>query len=391
MSSSILRAIVARGGFNPLTDIPSAAYWDMHAADAAYETLPGNTLATAQNDGIGAVLDIKRYRERGPNVVTQDGSAWTASGSSPNQWTISGNTASVDNSGGTQSCYAKHIVDPLTEGKLYELTFTVLSSNGVGGVCATTSTDNVTPYVTTTGVHSFLMRATGAFPTQFQFRANADWIGSIDLSTITVREVPGYHAIQDLAAAQPVLNIEGGVRSALFDGVDDRLVIPDSAGAFNFLHNGQGGELHACARVTDMSADRMLVANNGGSSAGAGIDLRIRPNGVVRFAVTRGIAGEQSALNLPAGSAVAGEIAVWGIRYDAGTLRIYKNGIELGPAAESYPPVAADAQLDLTIGGPSPASGTFSGDIYSIAPVQGILSDYDRQRLVTYMLRRAGA
>jgi len=390
MSSSILRAIVARGGFNPLTDIPSAAYWDMHTPDAAYETLPGNTLATAQNDGIGAVLDLKRYKERGANVVTQDGSAWTAFGSSPNQWTISGDTASVDNTGGTTSCYLRHAVSPLTAGRLYAVTFTVLSSNGVGGVRAETATDNVPDYITSTGTHTVLLRAVGAAPSQFQFQANVGWVGSIDLSTVEVREIPGYHAIQSLATAQPVLNIENGIRSALFDGVDDRLVVPNSTDQFNFLHNGQGGELHACARVTDMSADRMLVANNSGSSTGAGIDLRIRPNGIVRFAVTRGIAGEQSALNLPAGSAVAGEIAVWGIRYDVGIMRVYKNGVEAGAAAQSYPPVAADAQLDLTIGGPSPASGTFRGDIYSIAPVQGTLSDYQRQRLAAYMLRRAG-
>lgn len=360
--------------FNPIYGMPTKFYHDLQTADAAYKTLPGNTLAMAQNDGIGAVLDIKRYRERGANEFATALADFTLGAGAE----LVGDEIVLDLN---EFAYAPFVFG---DGKLYEVRY---EGSGTAQVRQATSGTGSTYTQVTLPASVLTVGSSTATNPRVQIVGTG---AGCSLTGVSVREIPGYHAIQSLATAQPVLNIENGVRSALFDGVDDRLVIPNSTDQFNFLHNGQGGELHVCARVTDMSADRMLAANNGGSSAGVGIDLRIRPNGVVRFAVTRGIAGEQSALNLPAGSAVVGEIAVWGIRYDAGTLRIYKNGVEVGATAQSYPPVAADAPLDLTIGGPQPGSGTFSGDIYSVAPVQGILSDYQRQRLATYMLRRAG-
>lgn len=375
--------------FNPIYGMPTKFYYDLQTADAAYETLPGNTLATAQNDGIGAVLDLKRYKERieknSDPTFQNAGADWSRTGTG---WTFSVGSAYMNGPvDGPGDMYDSDFMP--TAGKLYEAEATFGDSNGetcyfraVGGA-GSYKAFQPAPGATV----RMLLVADGTVPVAL--RGSGLWEGTV--TAFHVREIPGYHAVQSLAAAQPVLNIENGIRSALFDGVDDRLVVPNSTDQFNFLHDGTGGELHACARVTDMSADRMLVANNSGTSSNTGIDLRIRPNGVVRFAVTRGIVGEQSALNLPAGSAVVGEIVVWGIRYDAGTLRIYKNGVEVGATAQSYPPATADAHLDLTIGGPQPGSGTFSGDIYSVAPVQGILSDYQRQRLATYMLRRAGA
>lgn len=383
-----------RRSFNPINDLSSelAFYHDLQTPDAAYETLPGNTLATDQNDGIGAVLDLKRYKERGANVVTPDGSAWTASGSSPNQWTIGVDTASVDNTGGTASCYAKHIVDPLTEGKLYELTFTVLSSNGVGGVCATTSTDNVTPYVTGTGEYTFLIRAAGAFPTQFQFRANADWIGSIDLSTITVREVPGLHAYQDLAAAQPTLDIVGGARWAKFNG-DDFLYIPNSAGSFKFLHDGTGGEMHIACRVS-FGQVNYLFGNNGHAASAVGCTLRVvgGSSGSVSFMVSNGSGTPLAQEVSPAGVVIENEPLVLSLIHEPGTVRVLKNGEEVVSAATVGDPSTADALDDFAIGLPRRGSAGLPmlGACQSWVPVQGILSDYDRQRLISYMMRRAG-
>lgn len=394
MSSSILRAIVARGGFNPLTDIPSVAYWDMHASDAAYETLPGNTLATAQNDGIGAVLDLKRYKERGANVVTQDGSAWTASGSSPNQWTISGDTASVDNTGGTASCYIRHVGNPLTTGRLYELTFTVLSSNSIGGVCATTSTDNATPYVTGTGEYTFLIRAIGEIPTQFQFRANTDWAGSVDLSAVSVREIPGYHAIQDVAANQPVLNLENGIRSASFI-TDDVLPFPNSLSTFNFLHDGTGGELAVCCRVNDLDNAYYLFGNNGSSPNAVGVTLRVSQAGALFLRLGNGSGTYLSELTSASGVVVPGEKMVVGYSLGSdGQVSMYKNGQRIaGPSAIVGQPSAADAQYNFVVGLPGEGSSALAAsmDYYSMAPTTAVLTDYQRQRLTSYMLRRAGA
>lgn len=387
MSSSILRAIVARGGFNPLTDIPSAAYWDMHTPDAAYETLPGNTLATAQNDGIGAVLDIKRYKERGPELVVNgdfnSADGWTLGSG----WSIaSGKATRV--AAASPSVLSRPFSD--TAGMLYEVTAEIVSVNpGSGSVSIRFSggTEIRGPNITTAGTATFLCAGNGTNSALWIATNSTD--AEVEVESLSIREIPGYHAIQSLATAQPVLNIEGGIRSALFDGVDDRLVIPNSAGAFNFLHDGTGGEFHWCGRVSTLDIVRYLFGNANLNRNGC--IASVAPNGSVGVSIGNASGTYAASYTAPAGTLAVGEIAALGFSLTADTLTLFKNGQVIGSASVAGVLSSGDPEYDFVLGFWNPTNGSFNGDMYSWVPVQGILTDYQRQRLASYMLRRAGA
>lgn len=361
-------------GFNPVADLPGLAFYhDIKVQDSTFQGLPGMAYAINQNDGIGAVLDIKRYKERGAELVTIP--------------EIQGTPISSPGSTVVDQLYPTGAT--VEAGKLYELKFSVsdfdgVSTVGVTGVLAS-PVIGVTRLNADGTAHGLFVALAGGGLSMFTREGN-----TANFSGISVREIPGYHAIQDVAAAQPVLNIEGGVRSALFDGVDDRLVVPNSTGAFKFLHNGQGGELHVCCRFADTSTTRYLIGN--ANAANPGVILYATSGGQLRGLLSNGSGSYIATAVSASGAVVAGEKFVASLINDNGTISVRKNGVEVASAVASGALSTADASYNMAIGASYDGGpGTFNGDMYSWAPVQGILSDYDRQRLVNYMLRRAGA
>lgn len=373
--------------FNPLTDLDTLAFYhELRTADAAYETLPSNTLATDQNDGIGAVLDLKRYKERGAEAFSDFGvygSGWSKSGTS---W-IHAATA------GDDAFVTATAVNDLVVGNVYEIQFTVVAysaeAGGGGGVGVDSGTSGTAKLYSAAGTHTFLFKAAST-DLIFTIRNSA----STEVTGITVREIPGYHASQSTAAAQPVLNIEANIRSGLFDGVDDRLVIPNSTGAVNYLHDGSGGEAWVCLRPILSGTGEQYPLGNG-SASNNGVHLAYSNTGVVAARLCNGSGSYIGSATSSAGTAIEGEHTVVRATFNASNVRIYKYASSAsGVIAESSVtgvPASAAATYDFTIGNWNPGAGDLHADMYSLGIIQGSLTDDQAQRLASYMLRRAGA
>lgn len=104
-------------------------------------------------------------------------------------------------------------------GKMLEVTMTITVVSG-GAVIRPGGVNG--PTITATGTYTQRLQA-GAADTFRVIAGASGFTGSITLSSISVRELPGIHASQSTSGFQPYLRQSGGVNSWQFDGVDDRL------------------------------------------------------------------------------------------------------------------------------------------------------------------------
>lgn len=183
------------------------AWIDQSDWSSIYQESTGVT-AGAVSSPLGRILD-KRYGLARNATVWSDSTATKQAG-----WTLDGTTLTTD---GTVSSV---ILDCLTLGKTYEVTATVAGGTlafylGSGTSLAMTSSVGRWIGVCSGDTNVYIQNQSGSAKT---------------IANVSVREIPGSHAVQATADSRPALAAGGKVD---YDGVDDSLVItfPSDMGA----------------------------------------------------------------------------------------------------------------------------------------------------------------
>ena len=178
------------------------AWYDPSDFSTLYQTSTGTTPVTAVEQPVGLMLDRSRGLVLGSELVTNGDFAsgttgWTdISGA----WAVTGG-ALVGTSVGASAYGPFANSTAVTAGRSYQATYTItITSGGLAARVGNTQSETYTASGTYT--RFFVADTTGV--TAFQVRASGSgFTGSID--NISVRELPGNHAVQATSASRPVL------------------------------------------------------------------------------------------------------------------------------------------------------------------------------------------
>lgn len=311
-------------------------WFDPSDLTTLYQDSRGQTPVTGSGQPVGLMLDKSQGLELGPEQSTDyDSGDWYATGSSPNQWQIdSANVVSVDNTGGTINSLMRSNNLGMVDGKTYRIEFEILTSNGIGGVRLTNATDNFSPAFLSTGPVSVIFKAGGTNVGIFGLQAYPDWVGSI--GNISVKELPGHHAIQPTTAAKPTYSDVNGLG---FDGVDDLLIV-GTVDDFIWLHDGSPVTIGLVREVLPNNAQQQIVGTaHLGASALIGLSVVSETRevnarfGYDGFTIAHGETGFYTyRLSSTSVDASDSQVATITYQYDSAIARTYVNGV-LGSTA----------------------------------------------------------
>lgn len=246
---------------NLFTAGEQGVWYDPSDLSTLYQDSLGVTPVTALTQPIGLMLDKRLGAIRGINAAPGDGLFATAAGwNAPAGTSVGSGVANFDGSAVTPIIGAT--VPPLVNGKTYEITFTV--SRYVAGQVDITTDGGTWGTGVKTALGTYRVIATACNGTSLFVRAGLNFNGSV--SNLSVREIPGNHAIQATAGSRPTLQQDAsGNKHLLFDGVDDGLA---TAGNIDFTATNKMSAWAGVTKLSDvtgilyeLSADES--ANNG--------------------------------------------------------------------------------------------------------------------------------
>ena len=195
------------------------AFIDPSDISTLYQDSVGRTPVTAAGQSLGLALDKQSGAIRGPELWSDAATTFTGESSK-----VSAGVYRIYTSDGAIT--AVNVPNITTAGKTYEVTLTVdsmtVAANGV-------SLDIVgAAAATTVGDKRWIVVA--AATTMTIKRTTAGMACDVQISNVSVREIPGSHAKQATAGSRPLWAAGNKVD---YDGVDDSLVItfPSDMGA----------------------------------------------------------------------------------------------------------------------------------------------------------------
>ena len=215
---------VVEGLWSPedmFTGTTQGTYFDPSDRATLYQDAAGTTPAFAPGDPVGLMLDKSKGLVLGPELITNGGfdtdTSWTKDPlSSGIPWMISGGRASI--SGSQTSATDMYQALTVVSGRFYELAFDYVS--GAGLLTLQARALNIASGVNISvspaaGTRVRMLFSTSGTPANVTFRAGGGVSAIID--NISVRELPGYHATQSVAASRPTLarHPKGGRRNLL--------------------------------------------------------------------------------------------------------------------------------------------------------------------------------
>ena len=163
-----------------------------------FQDRAGTTPVTTPGQTVGLRLDKSKGLTLGSELVTNgDFSGGSTGWTTQSGWTISGGTANAT------TVTAANVTQTgiLTVGKFYQISFTVSNfTAGFGAILVITPT-----FTNVTGNGTYTVRGV-ANSTSFQVYAGATSSFSVD--NISVKELPGNHAVAPTDAARPTYGIE---------------------------------------------------------------------------------------------------------------------------------------------------------------------------------------
>ena len=197
------------------------AWYDPSDLSTMFQDSAGTTPVTAAGQPVGLRLDKSKGLVLGSELVTNgDFSAgstgWTAAASAT--LSVSGGSLVVTN-GAAEFGYAYQLVNTVV-GKTYTLTFTVTGGTSSGSLYVGTTLGGFENYNSpprTVGVYTVSFLAT-ATTTSIRFGPVSNTISAtFALDNISVKELPGNHAVANPDAARGIYGIEplGGRRNLL--------------------------------------------------------------------------------------------------------------------------------------------------------------------------------
>lgn len=270
-----LRATLLRpsGGLRPLASIikgmftngEQGVWYDPSDLSTLYQDAAGTIPVTAVEQPVGLMLDKSKGLVLGPELVqngdfSQGTTGWTViNADATHIVTFADGGIRYQSDTTTPSLQVLAAAGTLPAGKTYL----------VEAVCSKWTSGSVKLFETLTGtlivngVGKFTARITPAAGTQvivLRNSANVD----LTLDSISVRELPGWHASQATATSRPVLKQDAnGCYYLRFDGTDDFLVTP----SINFTSTDK---MMVCAGVRKLSnAAAGILVELGNASPGA--------------------------------------------------------------------------------------------------------------------------
>jgi hypothetical protein len=300
----------------------------------------------------------------------------------PLAWTTTANTSV---SGGGASFNAPTVngdsITPstaigLVPNTYYEFTFTIVNyvSGSVRVETVGGGSVSIGNSVGANGTFTQILQAVGA-NNSFRFRTtttNAD----LDITSYSVKAIPGNHATQATAAARPILRQDGALYYLEFDGVDDSL----ATASIDFSATDEMSVFAGVRKLSD-AAQGMLVelSANAGSNNGAFFITAPNNAGTGNYAVLG--RGSTTAFYLPATysapitNVVAALYDISGATIaDQITPRI--NGVVDRDAPSGTMGTGNFGNYPLYIGRRASASSPLNGRIYSLI-VRGALTSGD--------------
>jgi hypothetical protein len=176
-----------------------------------YQDTAGTQPVTTTGQSVGLMLDKSRGLVLGPELVVNGGFATDTDWTKGTGWTISGGVATKV--AGTSANIDQSLA--LTAGRSYQVTYTITSISVAGAfirLAGATTVDGITR--NTVGTFTEIVVAPASMTT-LSFRAQSTTNVTVD--NISIKELPGNHAVQATTANRPIYGIHpvGGRRNLL--------------------------------------------------------------------------------------------------------------------------------------------------------------------------------
>jgi hypothetical protein len=236
------------------------------------------------------------------------------------------------------------------------------------------------------------------------------WLDASDTGTITSsggdvsqwsdKSVNGRNFTQSSATAKPKTGTRtlNGKNVIDFDGSNDFLSCPSSTALFNYFHNSTGATLFIVGIVDDTATLKMILNNEGGTSANNGFRIRISATEQDNIIIRRGVSGTSNAAILDNITLTGGSGFYLTNKFDAGNataanrLKISLNGgAFLGSNVDTGSASASNATYNLHLGiEANSLTSPWNGAFGEIIMYSGILSAGDITATQSYLATKWG-
>lgn len=204
------------------------AWYEPGSLDTLYQTSTGTTPVTAGEQPVGLVLDKSKGFALGVSVVDNFNSLGTG-------WTWTGGV--LAHAAGSSSRASD--TTAVSAGKFYAFTYTVTSSNAGAALSIEAGSNTGVSVNNTVGTHTaYILSAASNASASFFASSALD----ISITNISVRELPGSHALQSSSTLRPTYKT--GPSRLYFDADPDALTItfPSAPGDCTLAYGVSGGE-----------------------------------------------------------------------------------------------------------------------------------------------------
>lgn len=323
-----------------------------------WQTTAGQVLADSAGNPIGLSLDPRTWDGKTFAQVMTAQPELVANGDFATN-TIAGwvnsslGTGSVDASSGaavlsfTDAANRGKIEQSLahSSGVTLKHSFAVSGTGSVdvelpGGYVANYSAGTYTQFTVASGVNqkvSFL--AAGA--------------SAVTVDNISVKLVPGQHALQATAGLRPLRQVAGGYSGAKFDGADDNQLTTYKAGS-------GANWIMALVTVPATLAARQVIIGANDVTATNNLALSIETDGKVSGAI-----GAQTQTTIKGTTDVRGQTLVIGLAADGTTVQLFVGGVAIEySGAQSGAPTTATALMVGANNNNGAAANFFAGHVH---------------------------
>lgn len=334
--------------------------FDFSKTDRLFQEAKGSTPADDPGENIGLAFESHAWASRTfseemaqqPELLGNPDFSTDSIWSKNSSWTISAGVAAHSAANGDLSQAVA-----VTPGSTYRLSSVVVTTNN-SNICRMDLRGGTTvqgpSIVTGAGVKvGFLQAAVGN--NALHFAANSGWVGSIDDASLKL--IPGNHAQQATMSAQPKYQ-DGGL--ARFDGADDNLLTTLTPSAV-------AGTLMAKIKATATASNKIIIG--AGDTSTGWCTIEVRSNGLVG-----GRLGTQTSAVITGGADVHDLVGVVAMTYDASTVTLYWNGVQVYQAARSGTPATASPFMLGAANNAGAGAGFYAGDEYYALAIQKALT-----------------
>ena len=313
----------------------NGAYYDPSDTTSLFQNSTGTTPVTADGNPVGLMLDKAQMGDQTAAEFIAGAAELSEAINTTNWADLSGGDITVSDGLLTavgaigSGDYVRSVNPAITSGTYYHVTITVDSATGAAGIFARLAFSSFVFFtgsnVSGAGVYSAIIRAN-------------DSSGNVDInprqdcviSNVSIKAIPGYHAVQATTANKPLYKTSGGLHWLDCDGVDDWMPsspLLDLGTAWTHV-GGWRSDTNFLRVLATTSSDENAVTDNGAT-------WTMRNSSSVQTALATGDPGVANVLSIVRGTTVQG-------RYNGSA------GTPFTPAVETGTPGVALASRQNT-------------------------------------------